>query len=298
MKMVVTTRPLKIKYKKLANPFQEFMQINPHNNALTKEVVFLRYIGIPDSVDLYKENILKMDEYFTKQSVFYLRLHRLEVINNKKDADRLSELWGDWQAAADSMQLLYETSLCDKLANDQLEWTKKLSFKKILHLFKEHQPHANDTLLKNFAVKFLYWMDYYLPQIFSKENQASFKIVFIGDITQHESLFLYFLSTLGCDICYMNPKGDITNLYPIIAASSTLQSCRNCYEKEFIIPKVLTMKSIPSQQPTILPALSTSMVTTEECSYEQLASLATSVVQMVRCYVLVLELFSIAMAIF
>lgn len=278
MKMVVTTRPLKIKYKKLANPFQEFMQINPHNNALTKEVVFLRYIGIPDSVDLYKEDILKMDEYFTKQSVFYLRLHRLEVINNKKDADRLSELWGDWQAAADSMQLLYETSLCGKLPNDQLEWTKKLSFKKILHLFKEHQPHANDTLLKNFAVKFLYWMDYYLPQIFSKENQASFKIVFIGDITQHESLFLYFLSTLGCDICYMNPKGDIPNLYPIIAASSTLQSCRNCYEKEFIIPKMLSMKSIPPQQPTILPALSTSMVTTEECSYEQLASLATSVV--------------------
>ena len=57
--MVVTTRPLKIKYKKLANPFQEFMQISPNNNALTKEVVFLRYIGIPDSVDLYKEDILK-----------------------------------------------------------------------------------------------------------------------------------------------------------------------------------------------------------------------------------------------
>ncbi|UZM99110.1 hypothetical protein OL548_00650 [Lysinibacillus sp. MHQ-1] len=52
-------RPLKIKYKKLANPFQEFMQISPNNNALTKEVVFLRYIGIPDSVDLYKEDILK-----------------------------------------------------------------------------------------------------------------------------------------------------------------------------------------------------------------------------------------------
>lgn len=278
MKMVVTTRPLKIKYKKLANPFQEFMQVSPNNNALTKEVVFLRYIGIPDSVDLYKEDILKMDEYFTKQSVFYLRLHRLEVINNKKDADRLSELWEDWQVAADSMQLLYETSLCGKLANDQLEWTKKLSFKNILHLFKEQQPHANDTLLKNFAVKFLYWMDYYLPQIFSKENQASSKIVFIGDITQHESLFLYFLSTLGCDICYMNPKGDITNLYPIIAASSNLQSCPDCYEKEFIIPKMLSMKSIPPQQPTILPTASSSTVTSEECSYEQLASLATSVV--------------------
>ena len=95
-----------------------------------------------------------MDEYFTKQSVFYLRLHRLEVINNKKDADRLSELWEDWQATADSMQLLYETSLCGKLANDQLEWTRKLSFKNILHLFKEQQPHTNDTLLKALQLNF------------------------------------------------------------------------------------------------------------------------------------------------
>lgn len=143
--MVVTTRPLKIKYKKLANPFQEFMQISPNNNALTKEVVFLRYIGIPDSVDLYKEDILKMDEYFTKQSVFYLRLHRLEVINNKKDADRLSELWENWQVAADSMQLLYETSLCGKLANDQLEWTKSLALK-TFYIFLKNNSRMRMTL--------------------------------------------------------------------------------------------------------------------------------------------------------
>lgn len=275
--MIVTTRPLKIKYKKSANPFQEFLQINPHSSALTKEVIFLRYIGIPDSVDLYKEDILKMDEYFTKENVFYIRLHKLEVINNKRDVDRLTELWGKWQAAVDNTQILYETPLCGTLTNDQLEWTKKLSFKQIIHLYMEQQPQANDTLLKNFAVKFLYWIDFYLPQIFSEANPASRKIVFIGDITQHEILFLYFLSTLGCDICYMNPKGDIANLYPIIAATSTLHKCRDCYEQELIIPKMLSMKSILPQQPMIV-AIPNHTATAEECSYEQLAALATSVV--------------------
>ena len=52
--MIVTTRPLKIKYNKSANTFQEFMQINHNKHSLTKEVVFLRYIGIPDSVDFIK----------------------------------------------------------------------------------------------------------------------------------------------------------------------------------------------------------------------------------------------------
>lgn len=154
--------------------------------------------------------------------------------------------------------------------SDQLEWTKKLSFKQMIQLFKENQPYPNETLLKNFAVKFLYWMDYYLPQIFSGENSTSPKIVFIGDITQHELLFLYFLSSLGCDICYMNPKGDIANLYPIIEASSTLHMCRHFYEKEITLPIKSTSRQLN------IPAQKTNA--TEELSYEQLASLATSVV--------------------
>lgn len=268
--MIVTTRPLKIKYNKSANTFQEFMQINHNKHSLTKEVVFLRYIGIPDSVDFYKDEILKMEEYFSKQSIFYLRLHKLEVIRNKEDVDRLSESWRMWQTAAENPQLLDKLSLCSKLASDQLEWTKKLSFKQMIQLFKENQPYPNETLLKNFAVKFLYWMDYYLPQIFSEENLTSPKIVFIGDITQHELLFLYFLSSLGCDICYMNPKGDIANLYPIIEASSTLHMCRHFSEKEITLPIKSTSKqlNIPAQK----------MNAIEEWSYEQLASLATSVV--------------------
>ena len=48
---------------------------------------------------------------------------------------------------------------------------KKLSFKQMIQLFKENQPYPNETLLKNFAVKFLYWMDYYLPQIFRRKIQ-------------------------------------------------------------------------------------------------------------------------------
>lgn len=268
--MIVTTRPLKIKYNKSVNTFQEFMQIHHNNHSLTKEVVFLRYIGIPDSVDFYKDEILKMEEYFSKQSLFYLRLHKLEVIRNKEDVDRLSESWRMWQTVAENPQLLDKLSLCSTLASDQLEWTKKLRFKQMIQLFKENQPYPNETLLKNFAVKFLYWMDYYLPQIFSEENPMSPKIVFIGDITQHELLFLYFLSSLGCDICYMNPKGDIANLYPIIEASSTLHMCRHFYEKEITLPIQSTARqlNIPVQKTNV----------TEEWSYEQLASLATSVV--------------------
>ncbi|WP_042474765.1 trypsin-like peptidase domain-containing protein [Bacillus ndiopicus] len=272
--MFVTTRPLKIKYKNLQNPMQDFMQINDNNNSLTKEVVFLRYIGIVDSIDLYQQDILKMDAYFAQQRIPYLRLHKLEKITNKAEVDRLMELWENVQATLEHLPSLDKAPLGSKLNNASLEWTKKLSFKQIIQIYKDSQPHSNATLLKNFAIKFLYWMDYYLPRIFSAENQKSPKIVFIGDIAQHELLFLYFLSTLGCDICYMNPREDGANIPSVIAASSTLHKCRDFYQKELTIP----MHSVQPPQPPIPPAQSAKITSTEECSYEQLASLAISVV--------------------
>ena len=273
--MVVTTKPLKIKYKKVKNPFQAFMQTNNNPYALAKEVLFLRYIGIPDSIEHYIEDIQKMDAYFyaNKQDVCYLRLHKLEVLTNKIAIQKFTDVWENWQTTMAQPQLLNKISLGSKLKDERIEWTKKLSFKQMIHIYKEHHPDANDTLLKNFAVKFLYWIDYYVPQIFA-DQQASQKIIFIGDSTQHEILFLYFLSTLGCDICYMNPKQDMTNVYPIIAASSTLHMCQAIYDKELTIPK----PSIVSPQSTMIPTPSSRTIPIEECSYEQLASFATSVV--------------------
>ena len=63
--MIVTTKRLKIKYKKPQNPLNEFMLVNNSNDSSAKEVVFVRYIGIQDSMELYIEEILKMDKHFS-----------------------------------------------------------------------------------------------------------------------------------------------------------------------------------------------------------------------------------------
>ncbi|WP_107842099.1 trypsin-like peptidase domain-containing protein [Metasolibacillus meyeri] len=274
--MFVTTRPLKIKYKSLQNPMQDFIQNHDSHRSLTKEVVFLRYIGIAESVELYKNDILKMEEYFAQQSIPYLRLHKLEGLTNKAEIDRMMKRWEEWQIAMEHLPLLDKTPLGNKLNNASLEWTKKLSFKQMIQMLKDSQPHASPTLIKNFAVKFLYWMDCYLPRLFSEEHRHSPKVVFIGDVTQHELYFLYFLSMLGCDICYMNPKEDVVNLHPIIAAASTLYKCQNVYQQELTMPAL----SVQSPQPTVVPVQTAKVIPTptKECSYEQLASLAVSVV--------------------
>lgn len=296
--MIVRTKPLKIKLKQTQNPLEDFMQIHPYSK--NKEVLFVRYIGIPNTSELYNENILKIDQYFSlnRSTASYLRLHGLEPISNKKDINRLSAIWESWKDIVNNPiadpNSLYQTPLCAQLDNETLEWTKKITFTKILSMYKKANPNSNATLQKNFVIKFLHWIEVYLPKLF-KPISSSPKVVFIGDIKHHELLFLYFLSRLGCDICYMNSKEDIVNLYPDVETYTTLYKCSTQYSGNITIPEFtpapyLEPTSIPPTPNKIFqPLISTpakqhqSQPLTEEFSYEQLAGLSNSVV-MIKVY--------------
>jgi len=303
--MIVSTKPLKIKVKETQNPLEDFMLISKNVNysVSTKEVLFVRYIGIPNSVNLYIESILNIDRYFASSisTAPYLRLHNLEKISHKQDVDRLSNVWKNFKNIVNSSlansHALYEAPLCIKLGNDTLEWTMKLTFREIITIYEKEHPNSNTTSLRNFAVKFLYWIEIYLPRLFypSITTNVSPKVVFTGEIKHHESLFLYFLSRLGCDICYMNPHEDIVNLYPEIKKYSTLYKCSTLYLDKVTIPDFLptphlghtSLASMPDNiSRSGLPNTSkmvSNVSNAEEYSYEELAGLSNSVV-MIKVY--------------
>lgn len=294
--MIVRTKPLKIKLKQTQNPLEDFLHINHH--AINMEVLFVRYIGIPDSIELYNSSILKLDRYFSSNipTAPYLRLNGLEPISDKNDINRLSTIWSNWEEIANNPTVipysLYQTPLCTQLDNETLEWTKKITFINILSIYKGTYPNSNATVFKNFVIKFLHWIEIYLPQLF-KLSSVSPKVIFIGNLKHHELLFLYFLSKLGCDICYMNPKEDIVNLYPDVETYSTLYKCSTLYTDNITIPEftpdlghtsVLATPIKISQSKISKPVKQhPSLPRAEEFSYEQLASLSNSVV-MIKVY--------------
>ncbi len=297
--MIVRTKPLKIKLKETENPLEDFMLVK-NKNSIYKEVLFIRYIGIPHSTDFYIDTVLKIDHCFSSSESAspYLRLQGLEIVSDLYDINRLSNIWENWKAffnlSSTSPSSLYEEPLCGQLENDTLEWTKKLSFMQILTIYKKTHPHSSETLFKNFVIKFLYWMDIYLPRLF-KDTNISPKIVFLGDIKQHELLFLLFLSRLGCDIIYMNPKEDIITLFPEIEEYSTLFKCGTLYPEHLVIPSfspapikmqaaLSTITTTISRSQIENPAKQNEELTKlEEYSYEQLASLSSSVVMIKNC---------------
>ncbi|MGE7092276.1 trypsin-like peptidase domain-containing protein [Lysinibacillus sp. NPDC048646] len=299
--MIVKTKSLKIQLKQTQNPLEDFVLINKSNHSsVRKEILFVRYIGIPNAIEHYIENIMSIDQYFTSNmsTTPYLRLHGLEPIADKDDIKRLSTIWNHWQTIVDNpitdSYSLYQTPLCGQLDNETLEWTKKITFIKILSMYKKTHPNSNATLLKNFVVKFLNWMEIYLPKLL-EPTSISPKVVFIGDIKHHELLFLCFLSRLGCDICYMNPKEDIANLYPEIETYTTLYKCSTFYSAEVPIPEFIPAANkehtlLPSKPHTISQSILAnttnqkhSLVDVGELSYVQLAGLSNSVV-MIKVY--------------
>ena len=302
--MIVSTKPLRIKLKETYNPLEDFRltKRNCNINVCTKEILFVRYIGITNSIKNYIENILSMDRYFssTMSAAPYIRLHGFEKVLNISDINRLSNVWHNWQTMVNNSldpHSLNHASLCSPLDNDTLEWTKKLAFRQVLSLYKESHPNSNETLIKNFVIKFLFWIEIYLPKLFYTNitTGVSPKVLFIGDIKHQELLFLYFLSRLGCDICYMNPIEDIVYLYPEIERYSTLYKCSTLYPDKFKIPDfsptpIIEHASIASRTVTVsrttIPntaKLSPNPLIAEEYSYEKLAGLSNSVV-MIKVY--------------
>ncbi|EON74441.1 trypsin-like peptidase domain-containing protein [Lysinibacillus sphaericus] len=299
--MIVKTKPLKIQLKQTQNPLEDFVLINNNNQtAVSKEILFVRYIGVPNTIEHYIDNIKRIDEHFTSSpNTSYLRLGGLEAISNKNDINRLANIWDNWQTVIDNpsadKNLIYQTPLCLVLDNEILEWTKKITFIKIVAMYKKTNPNSNATLLKNFVVKFLNWIEAYLPKLFKKSPSLSPKVIFIGDIKHHELLFLYFLSRLGCDVCYMNPKEDIVNLCPEIESFSTRYTCSALYSADVTIPEFIPATNIEPIPLAPIPNTITQsvlvnttkqrqkLVNASELSYEQLAGLSNSVV-MIKVY--------------
>lgn len=71
----------------------------------------------------------------------------------------------------------------------------------------------NETIIKNTYIKFLCWLYYKFERVLGQlGNNEIPKIIYEGNITNHELLLLSILSKAGCDIILLQYKGDANYL--------------------------------------------------------------------------------------
>lgn len=118
------------------------------------------------------------------------------------------------QAQLDRYITLYqqgEYKLPFSFENRILEDAFQANFREILQLFRRSKARAEESILRNFTIKMLYWVDQYFPHLFleTKKIGSSPKFVCSGVVKLPEYLFLCLLFQMGCDVLYVSENQDV-----------------------------------------------------------------------------------------
>ncbi len=95
--------------------------------------------------------------------------------------------------------------------NQILQETFEAGVGEVQALFRQSRGRAEASILRNFTVKLLYWIDLYFPRLFTETRKiACFpKFACCGTVKLPEYLFLCLLYRLGCDVLYLGRERDV-----------------------------------------------------------------------------------------
>ncbi len=182
-------------------------------------IYFYRYIGIWENKEVYYDDLDKLNTKLTSLNDLYLNFNSCIPIKILSTA--ITEV--PWNGFLSTSPLKRNAlisiirnkgllpNLKDNFYNDYIE----NALDKTLELYLANEPTITETVIKNFAIKFLGWISEFAPKLFHNTNYnydkdiINPKVLFYGEIKKHEMYFLIFLSKLGCDVLYVNSLSDI-----------------------------------------------------------------------------------------
>lgn len=199
-----------------------FTNIKGGYNNGTKDVYFLRLIGFHSEND-YLDDIGRMDGELAKRQMEklggYVRISKLPTLMLVEDAEYYKGQYDNWLATGKNKgEIRYHFQ---SLTLQNAFWKTVCQLEQ---LYRKLDANANDSILKNFIVKIMYWADLFLPMLYESWNEKiSPKLVLSGKIKRQEYLFLYFLTQIGTDILYLNSEEDLQLEKQLMDYSSLLQ---------------------------------------------------------------------------
>ena len=286
-KMIVNLNKMRL------NSISAFFSVNGKFSSNEKDCYFLRYIGCESEKD-YTEVLPACESRFLSGCAMgkagYHRTDRLPFAASPDAVSSYHQILGKLESLGTGMDSL---GLAFSFDSPYLNKNLLLVFCRVLDLFRQISPHSSDSIVKNFAIKLLFWIDVYFPKLFPPGFTLSVspKFTFCGSIKLQEYLFLYLLTQAGCDALYLNGVQDCILPPPALALS---QVCTAAKQGEFDLPAFLEQRreapsqppkpvkvqtaSIPQKPPAAQAAPSQRPAPQEELAYEQLALKAASVV--------------------
>ncbi|HCC08160.1 MAG TPA: hypothetical protein DEP72_08415 [Clostridiales bacterium] len=251
-----------------------------HGENVNIPVYAYRYIGVKKDTDEYEKDLYNLDKGLYVFGELYLRITKaLPHIFREDITCKVQSLWDKLNLETGEMlpsiDLFRQSDLFfenDIARNSTIEWLHY-----VLCMYKKNSQTANATILKNMCIKLSNWIYEFIPKLFSRFDMNFIntndvynpKVLFYGDIKEHEVYFLIFLSKIGVDVIYINQESDIKCI-------SIDKINEYIYLK--VLPETVAITGFPAYVPPTVNIVQGPEVYRFEKSYEELAKLSSSTV--------------------
>ncbi|WP_345946220.1 YceG family protein [Clostridium tetani] len=226
--MVNTNKIINSKIIKTNNVFDDILlPLNKRNGFIKSNppivpTYFYRYIGITKNQDEYYNNLYKLDKNLSNLNNLYLKfISNIPFNTDYELIKKTANLWGNLDPFNDKKKIFLLSSIklvkaLPLFPNELTQTSINEAFNYIFNLYIKNTQNINATKIKNFTLKILTWINKFIPNLFQNvdynknETNDIFnpKIIYYGNIKNHEIYFLIFLSKIGCDILYINSYSD------------------------------------------------------------------------------------------
>ena len=207
--------------KGTACPLEQFFQTRGRYANFQKETFFLRVVAERDFAQW-----AEMCHAWQNRRFGYIYA---EQFPNRLDPSQVERYRGLYSQGKIQPSFRFQNVLWNETFTQTLQ--------EILLLFQRVRNCREDSIIHNFAVKLLYWIDYFFPKLFVETNKMTRfpKFVCSGVIGTSEYLFLYLLYRLGCDVLYLGKEHDVSvTSMELLALSQRVEQTQMLQQRQAI----------------------------------------------------------------
>jgi hypothetical protein len=212
---------IEVKLKRTDNPFEDVLiPVHKRSGYISGQfpvlpTYFVRYIGAAISTDdweaEYYNKIYNLDRTL-QLSGHYLRFLEGIPAPTPVESSMIPEHFNrcSFESQEDIVEHILETNILPFTKDPLFDNTIKQAFIETLNYFRQKQPNLTPSMLLNFSLKLVVWLNRYMPKLFERRETA-FKILYYGSIKLHEIYLLNIFHKIGGDVLYIHSdlEGDL-----------------------------------------------------------------------------------------
>lgn len=189
---------------------------------------FMRYIGVPGSSDdwetEYYNSLYNLNNAFINSKSYLRFLDGIPTPSTAESKLIPQRLIGyPYKDRQEIVELLLQANILPQLNDQLLDNTVRKTFVDSVNLFAEKGSNTNTSIVLNFSLKLVTWLNRYVPKLFTGcnrnkklsgeglEYEHNPKILYYGTIKPHEVYLLNAFHKIGCDVLFIHPneEGDL-----------------------------------------------------------------------------------------